>query len=285
MSAEGFSALLPFTQWKFPEEVTILLGSLTLGQAPGSEGTAAMFLVTGACRRTSIKRCVGLSSPKEGFLIKDAIKQAIWVSMFVFGREEACLETWERGSALYTTTEGSLAVGGQLPSGSRWGFSRHRNVSRCHMCLWKQRPNLWGTVGNTVAFEPWEPWPRLRRHKTIPCLPLPRTSPLPLATPHPRMSFCKQKPIRQDWCLRRQLAGIRGKEVNQTHEPLCLDARVEGHRLGQKPQHGLSQSPFSSVACLPSIRADLYSLGLALGEADNSFVCSDGHFCLLWRYM
>lgn len=63
------------------------------------------------------------------------------------------------------------------------GLSRHRNVSRCYMCLWRPGPSLWGAVGNTVALETWEPWPFLRRHKTTSIQDLPSPSPpLPPST-------------------------------------------------------------------------------------------------------
>lgn len=39
----------PLHTVELPEGVTILLGSLTLRQAPGGEGAVAVFLVTGAC--------------------------------------------------------------------------------------------------------------------------------------------------------------------------------------------------------------------------------------------
>lgn len=122
--------------------VTVLLGSLEIGQATGTEGgcsCAAFKWRLWEVWKTLIKHYTGLSSPIKWIEIRDPIKLDIWVSVFVFGREGVYLETWEGGSALYTTTEGSLAFAWAASIREQMELSRHRNVSRCHMCIWKAK--------------------------------------------------------------------------------------------------------------------------------------------------
>lgn len=68
------------------------------------------------------------------------------------------------------------------------------------------------------------------------------------------------------------MAGRTGREVTQTHDPICPGAGWKGTGWGmQQPGCGLRGSPSSSlwdpVVCLPRGRPDLRSLGPALGEA------------------
>lgn len=140
-NATLFCDLLPFRPCNFWEELLFSLVLLTLARPQAMRGLqlGSFSAVPEKVGRTLVKQCAGLSSLSEWIEIRDPIEPDIWVSVFVFGREGLYLETWEGGSALYKTTEGSLAFAWAASIREQMGLSRHRNVSRHHKCLWKAK--------------------------------------------------------------------------------------------------------------------------------------------------
>ena len=153
------------------------------------------------------------------------------------GSEGFYLETWEGVSALYKTTEGSLAFAWAAFIREQMGLSRPRKVARCHMCLGRQRPSSvrsWREHGC-----PWALGVMIlpRRHKAPLC---PRCPGPPSAN-----TADKSKSGRTD-VSEGQLAGRIGKNPDQINDLTYHIVRVEGHGPGgmQQPWFSLSGSPF-----------------------------------------
>lgn len=110
-----------------------LLCSLDLGHARAGKGLqlCSFSVVSPGGMGTWVKQQAALRSPSDDIEIRTPVQPDIWTSVFLLRREEVYLETREGGSALYKTSGGRAAFAMGL-----WG---HRDVSRCHMCLWKTK--------------------------------------------------------------------------------------------------------------------------------------------------
>lgn len=134
------------------------------------------------------------------------MKPDIWMSMCVFRREEVYLETREGSSALYKTTEGRAAFARAVSIGEQMGLSRHRNVSRCHVCLWKTK------ASSARSCCPWA--------SGAPIVPKRAQSP-PFRTALPGTSFsryCQQQ--QQVWDTPLMLWGVAGMHQEAVCESL-----------------------------------------------------------------